>query len=98
MSEKIWFFLYKNRFASLILIWLFLYFSLWTIWLESMPWIRLGISIILFSTPGIITRLILAGKKFSLLSHFISGLAFLMFFLGSFVLLGRLFYLPFSYI
>src|SRR5258706_503335 len=98
MSEKIWFFLYKNRFASLILIWLFLYFSLWTIWLESMPWIRLGISIIIFSTPGIITSLILAGKRLSLLSHFISGLAFSVFFVGSLGLLGRIFHLPFSYI
>ncbi len=98
MADKTLFFLRKHIFILLMLAWIFLYFSPWTAWLESAPWVRMGISIVIFSTPGIITSLILAGKRLSLLGHFTSGLAFSIFFVGLLGLFGRILHLPFSYI
>jgi len=98
MANKVLSFLRKNIFAVLMLVWLFLCFAPWTAWLESLPWVRMGMSIIIFSTPGIVASLILVGKRFSLISHFVSGVALSVFLVGLLGLLGRIFHLPFSYI
>jgi hypothetical protein len=98
MPDKILFFLRKNIFALFMLVWLFLCFAPWTVWLESLPWIRLGISIIIFIVPGVTISLFLAGKKLSLSNHFTSGLAFSLFLVGILGVFGRVFHLPFAFI
>jgi hypothetical protein len=88
----------KNIFPILTLLWIFLWILPWAVWLEALPWVRLGMSIILFTTPGILVSLFLAGKRFTLLGHFTSGLALSVFFVGSLGLIYRVFHLPFAFI
>jgi hypothetical protein len=88
----------KKPFLLLPLFWILLWLLPWTHWLNSLPWIRLGISLIIFSTPGVIISLFLAGEKLSLLTHLISGLAFSVLFVGILGMLGRVFHVPFEYV
>ena len=98
MSNKIWSFIRKNIFILLMLAWVFLLFSPWAVWLEFTSWIRLGISIIIFCTPGMLISLFLMSKRLSLMSHFTSGVALSVFLVGSLGFLGRVFHLPFEFI
>jgi hypothetical protein len=98
VADKIWFFLRKNAFILLMSAWLLLCLSPWAIWLESAPWVRMGISILLFVTPGVTISLLLAGRKLSLFSHFTSGLALSMLLVSVLGLFGRALQLPFSFI
>ena len=98
MFDKIRSFLSKYKFLLLMLVWLFLLFSPWAIWLESMPWVRLGISLIIYFVPGILISLFLMSKRLSLMSHFISGVALSVFLVGSLGFLGRVFHFPFEFI
>ena len=82
----------------LVLVWLFFWLAPWTNWLEPLPWMRLGIGFLLFVIPGMITSILLAGDRFSILRHFIGGIAFSVFFVSILGILGRLFHLPFEFI
>lgn len=98
MSEKARFLFNKNKFPLFILMWIFLYFAPWATWMGRFPWIQMGVSIIIFALPGVAASLYLAGKRFTLLSHFISGMAISIFFVGVLGLLGRILHLPFDFI
>jgi hypothetical protein len=89
---------HENRFVLGGLLWTLLWIIPWAIWLGSLPWIRLGISIIVFAIPGMGISLLLVGKQFGLSTHFTSGLAISVLLVGSLGLIGRLFSLPFKYI
>ena len=80
------------------ILWILLWVTPWATWLDSLPWIGLGVSIIIFAAPGMGISLLLAGKRLNLLAHFTSGLAFSVLLVGSLGLLGRVFNLPFSFI
>ncbi len=88
----------ENTFPIIAFLWLLLWIFPWTIWLEATPWIRLGLSIIIFATPGTALSLLLAGKRLTLLSHLTSGLAVSVLLVSVFGLLGRVLKLPFSFI
>jgi hypothetical protein len=75
-----------------------LWLTPWAISLDSLPWIRLGIGIIIFAVPGTIISIFLMGSRMTLLAHFTSGLAISVLFVGSLGLLGRVFNLPYEYI
>ena len=78
--------------------WILLWIIPWAIWLDSLPWIRLGISFILLAVPGMCMSLLLMGKRFNLPTHFTSGIAISVLLVGSLGLLGRVLNLPFSFI
>lgn len=86
------------RLVGLALLWILVWMIPWTIWLASLPWIRLGISIIVFAVPGMGISLFLLDKRLSLLAHFTSGITISVLLVGSLGLLGRVFNLPFKYI
>jgi len=79
-------------------LWLLLWVFPWAIWLASLPWVQLGLGILLFIGPGMAISIILAGERFTLPSHFTCGLALSVFFVGSLGVLGRIFHLPFEFI
>lgn len=89
--------LVENIFIMLAFLWVLLWVFPWASWLES-NWIRLGISILIFTMPGMAISLFLTDKRLSLASHFTSGLALSGFLVALLGLLGRIFHLPFAYI
>ncbi len=88
----------KKPFLLLSLFWILLWVFPWAGWLDSLPWIRLGISLIIFSAPGIIVSLFLAGEKVNLPGHLASGLAFSVLFVGILGMFGRIFHTSFDFI
>ena len=76
----------------LTLLWAFLWIVPWAIWLESFPWIRVGIGILMFVTPGLTMSLALVGRRLTLRSHFTLGIAVSVALVGSLGLLGRAFH------
>ncbi len=89
---------FKNKLLLLPLMWVLLWILPWAGWLNIFPWLRLGISLLLFVIPGLIVSMLLAGVRFSLSGHFSSGLAFSVFFVGVLGFTGRIFHWPFEYI
>jgi hypothetical protein len=79
-------------------LWIILWVFPWTTWLAFFPWLRLGVAIFIFVIPGFSVSLFLAGDRFTLPSHFISGLAITILFVGLLGVLGRITHLPFTYI
>ena len=88
---------YKYLLVSMVL-WGLLWLFPWTTWLSAFPWIRLIVSMVIFILPGMIVSLLLADNEFNLPTHFVNGVGFSIFIVGSLGLLGRVFNLPFSYI
>jgi hypothetical protein len=70
----------------------------WTSWLGPFPWVRMGLSILIFCVPGMIISLLLLGKKLTLLAHLTSGVAISVFLVGFLGMLGRTFNLPYAFI
>src|SRR5215216_3844052 len=87
-----------RKLLLLTLPWILLWLLPWALWLDALPWVRLGISILVFAAPGIGLSLLLLGKQLNLATHVVSGLAISVLLVGSLGLLGRLLNLPFSYI
>jgi hypothetical protein len=87
-----------RRLLLLTLPWILLWILPWTIWLDSLPWIKLGISLIVLAVPGMSISFLLVGKRLNLPTHFTSGLAISVLLVGSLGLLGRIFHLPFEFI
>src|SRR4030095_2632477 len=83
---------------NLILVWVLFWILPWTLWIESWPWIRLGISILILIMPGFVLSLLLANKRLTLLAHFTSALAISTFIVGFLGLLSRIFHFPFTLI
>ncbi len=68
----------------------------WAVWLQGFPWLRLVISFVVFVAPGMAVSLMVAGQRFNLSTHFVSGLAISVFFIGLLGLMGRVLKLPFD--
>jgi uncharacterized protein DUF6077 len=88
----------ETKLLVLPLLWILLWITPWASWLDSFPWIRVGISILIFSVPGMVISLLLLGKRITLSAHFISGLAISVLLVGSLGLFGRIVHLPFGFI
>lgn len=89
----------KNTYPALLVpLWILLWVVPWAIWLNSFPWIRMGLSVIIFSIPGMAVSLFLLGKRFTLPAHFTSGLAISVLLISFLGLLGRTFNLPYGFI
>ncbi len=84
--------------AILVMVWVLFWLLPWAIWLDTLPWLRCGISLFLFIIPGMILSLLLVGEQFTLLTHFISGLALSVFGVGALGFTGRIFHWPFQYV
>jgi hypothetical protein len=65
----------QNPPMLLILLWVSLWIFSWATWWDSLPWVRLGISILIFITPGLLMSLFLVGDRLPLLGHISSGMA-----------------------
>ena len=89
----------QNRILILLgLLWILLWVAPWAIWLNSFPWVRMGLSILIFCVPGTIISLLLLGKRITLLAHLTSGVAISVFLVGFLGVLGRTFHLPYAFI
>jgi hypothetical protein len=97
MSNKLVKFLTQPLFL-IIEFWILLWTLPWVVWLDSWPWLRLGLAIFCFVVPGFCVSIILVGYRLTLLSHFLSGLAFSILFVGLLGVFGRISHLPFMYI
>jgi hypothetical protein len=80
------------------LLWTLLWVLPWVNWLDSLPWLRLGLAIFGFVVPGFFASLLLTGNRLDVLSHFISGLAISIFLVGLLGVLGRIAHFPFGYV
>jgi len=89
----------RNRYLLLsIILWMLFWIVPWANWLDDLPWVRLGLSLLFFAIPGIVISMLLAGANFGLLRHFISGLALSVLIISILGILGRLLNLPFPFI
>ena len=88
----------RYLFPALTLAWILAWALPWVLWIESFPWIRLGISVLILIIPGFMLSLLLVGRRLTIPAHITSGLAISIFTVGLFGLLGRKFHLPFTFI
>lgn len=86
----------KKKFVLFGLVWVLLWLLPWEIWLDDLPWLRLGLSLLMFSLPGMVLSLLLARDRLSLTGHFISGLALSVFWVGTLGFAGRVLHWPFE--
>jgi hypothetical protein len=98
MAGKIILRLSKSPLLSLALLWVLLWLYPWTTWLESQPWLRLGVGLLIFTAPGMAISLLLAGKRFTVLVHLVSGLALSVLLVGILGLLGRVLHISFVFV
>ena len=75
-----------------------LWYLPWAIWFDSLPWLRLSLSGVVFIAPGMAISMILLNKRLTLLSHITSGMTISIFLIGSLGVIGRILHLPFAYI
>lgn len=87
-----------RTFLILMVPWILLNYLPWVVWLENLPWLRLGIACIIFITPGLSISLFLMGKKLTLLSHFTSGVTLSVFIVSFLGVIGKIVHLPFEFI
>lgn len=90
--------LHKNKLALLPLAWIVFWLLPWADWLETMPWLKMCISLFIYITPGMVISLLIARDRLSLPGHFSAGVAFSVFFVGALGLTGRIFHWPFEYV
>lgn len=88
----------SNWLIAVAVVWGAFWVLPWADWLEPLPWVRMGLAILLFSVPGMAASIALAGGRFTLAAHFTIGVALSIFLVGSLGLLGRILHLPFGYI
>jgi hypothetical protein len=88
----------ENPLLLLPLLWILLWTIPWASWLDSLPWIRAGIGILIFSVPGTVISLLLMDKRLTLAAHFTSGLALSILLVSCLGLLGRIFGLPYAFV
>lgn len=83
--------------AALVpLIWLFLWFLPWQVWLQDLPWLRLGIALGILIVPGVCLHGLLSNPQGHPVDHLTFGFVIshlLIAFVGT---LGRLAHVPFS--
>jgi hypothetical protein len=88
--------LYSKRVVILPIAWALFWLLPWAEWLDALPWLRSGLSLLLFITPGLSLSLLLARERFSLPTHFVSGLALSVFWVDFFGFTGRVFHWSFE--
>ncbi|NJN70887.1 MAG: hypothetical protein HC801_11865 [Nitrospira sp.] len=82
----------------LIAIWIALWILPWAAWLDPIPWLRLGVAMVIFTAPGMTFSLLLLRDQFDLPTHFVSGLSLSTLAVSSLGLFGRVLNLPFAFI
>ena len=87
-----------TRVVLIAVVWLFSWAILSLTWLHIFSWIQLGVTLLLFTVPGMTLSIWLIKNRLTLLTHFISGLALSILLVGLLGLAGRIFQLPFAFI
>jgi hypothetical protein len=89
----------KYNYQILIFVfWAFLWLFPWAIWLNAFPWVRIALALVSFILPGMAGSMFLIQDRFTLMTHFVGGLALSISLTAVLGLAGRIFHLPFAFI
>jgi hypothetical protein len=79
-------------------LWVLLWSLPWTTWLNTLPWLRLVLALLIFVAPGLFFSMTWSKDRFSFLGHFLIGISLSMLLVSLLGILGRITHLPFGFI